>query len=307
MRNRRMVPLFPSPSHSNRTVFAFESADGCRHSEAYLESETAWSVHVAARHSVLWLACAIAAAGGIATRLHLHAAAPDLAGGTFELVARHSGKCLDVSGASVDASRQRSSGTATAARTSSGRSSPPATATTRSSRGTAARRSTSAARRSTMPRRSSSTRRTGANQQWRLEPVGDGYYRLIARHSGKALDVSGVSTRGRRSRHPVRAATAAPTSSGCSAPRLRDRRRPRHRRHRALPRAGDLRARPPSSSRTCRRSASRIPRTSSSTRRSRATRRCRSIRRRATRRRARTARRASATTTRCIRCRTGSS
>lgn len=29
----------------------------------------------------------------------------------------------------------------------------------------------------------------GLNQQWSLEPVGDGYYRILARHSGKALDV----------------------------------------------------------------------------------------------------------------------
>ena len=33
----------------------------------------------------------------------------------------------------------------------------------------------------------------GENQQWRLDPVGDGYYRIIARHSGKALDVFAFS------------------------------------------------------------------------------------------------------------------
>ncbi len=33
----------------------------------------------------------------------------------------------------------------------------------------------------------------GANQQWRVEALSDGYYRLIARHSGKALDVAGAS------------------------------------------------------------------------------------------------------------------
>ncbi|MDX3342625.1 RICIN domain-containing protein [Streptomyces baarnensis] len=33
-----------------------------------------------------------------------------------------------------------------------------------------------------------------ANQQWKLQDQGDGYYRLAARHSGKCLDVSGVST-----------------------------------------------------------------------------------------------------------------
>jgi uncharacterized protein (DUF1800 family) len=31
------------------------------------------------------------------------------------------------------------------------------------------------------------------SQQWWLEPLGDDYYRLLARHSGKALDVSGAS------------------------------------------------------------------------------------------------------------------
>ena len=33
----------------------------------------------------------------------------------------------------------------------------------------------------------------GASQQWSVEPVGDGYYRLLARHSGKALNVTGAS------------------------------------------------------------------------------------------------------------------
>ena len=32
----------------------------------------------------------------------------------------------------------------------------------------------------------------GPNQQWRLEPVASGAYRLVARHSGKALDVYGA-------------------------------------------------------------------------------------------------------------------
>jgi len=54
------------------------------------------------RHSALWLACAMVAAGAVGSIApHLRAAAPDPGGGTFELVARHSGKCLDVSGASV--------------------------------------------------------------------------------------------------------------------------------------------------------------------------------------------------------------
>ncbi len=32
-----------------------------------------------------------------------------------------------------------------------------------------------------------------ANQQWKIEPVADGYYKLVARHSGKVLDVAGGS------------------------------------------------------------------------------------------------------------------
>jgi hypothetical protein len=34
----------------------------------------------------------------------------------------------------------------------------------------------------------------GANQQWSLQSTGDGYYKLIARHSGKALTVSSTSS-----------------------------------------------------------------------------------------------------------------
>ncbi|MFE9018083.1 RICIN domain-containing protein [Streptomyces sp. NPDC007808] len=34
---------------------------------------------------------------------------------------------------------------------------------------------------------------SGDNQHWRLEPVGDGYVRIIAKHSGKVLDIEGAS------------------------------------------------------------------------------------------------------------------
>ncbi|WP_244298395.1 RICIN domain-containing protein [Micromonospora cremea] len=34
----------------------------------------------------------------------------------------------------------------------------------------------------------------GNNQQWRAEPEGGGYYRLVNRNSGKCLDVPGAST-----------------------------------------------------------------------------------------------------------------
>ena len=34
----------------------------------------------------------------------------------------------------------------------------------------------------------------GDNQSWTLEPVADGYVRIVARHSGKAMDVESAST-----------------------------------------------------------------------------------------------------------------
>lgn len=34
----------------------------------------------------------------------------------------------------------------------------------------------------------------GANQQWQVQGEGSGYLRLVARHSGKCLDVTGWST-----------------------------------------------------------------------------------------------------------------
>jgi hypothetical protein len=36
--------------------------------------------------------------------------------------------------------------------------------------------------------------RGAGNQKWRLEPVGEGYYRVVAEHSGKVLDVANGST-----------------------------------------------------------------------------------------------------------------
>ncbi|MBX6355869.1 MAG: RICIN domain-containing protein, partial [Micromonosporaceae bacterium] len=35
---------------------------------------------------------------------------------------------------------------------------------------------------------------SGANQQWRFQDAGGGYWQLVARHSGKCLDVTGAST-----------------------------------------------------------------------------------------------------------------
>jgi hypothetical protein len=35
---------------------------------------------------------------------------------------------------------------------------------------------------------------TGTNQHWRFQDAGDGYFQIIAQHSGRCLDVSGSST-----------------------------------------------------------------------------------------------------------------
>ena len=79
-------------------------------------------------------------------------------------------------------------------RINSGVSSPPAAARFGSSRATADKRSTSSVRCWT-----TSTPiiqwpvHGGDNQVWTLEPASDGYVRIVARHSGKAMDVEGAS------------------------------------------------------------------------------------------------------------------
>ena len=115
--------------------------------------------------------------------------------GSYELVARHSGKCLDITGVSVDDSAlaiqwdchggpnqqwtfqatgdgyyvliARHSGKALDVLGESLVNGAPVGQYTIDGR---------------------------ANQQWSVQPIGGGYYTLTARHSGKALDVTGVST-----------------------------------------------------------------------------------------------------------------
>ena len=71
--------------------------------------------------------------------------------------------------------------------------SPPDQVLSRSCRATAASVSTCSAHRPTRPRPSIQwTCHGGPNQQWRLEPAGGGAFRIIARHSGQALDVFGA-------------------------------------------------------------------------------------------------------------------
>ncbi len=124
----------------------------------------------------------------------LTAAAPD-PDGSYELVARHSGQCLDVNGASTDdfapviqwtchggpnqrwTLRPASDGYYLVVAAHSGK----ALDVEGESLADGARVI-------------QYTIHGGNNQQWMLQPVGDGAYTLTARHSGKALDVSGAAT-----------------------------------------------------------------------------------------------------------------
>jgi uncharacterized protein (DUF1800 family) len=130
----------------------------------------------------------------VAGKPHVSAQAPSLAG-SYELVARHSGKCLDVTGASMDDGapviqwtcngglNQRwklqpaSDGYYNLVASHSGKLLDVAGVST-----------DDGAQIIQWPANG------GQNQQWLPKPLGGGYYTLTARHSGKVLDISGVST-----------------------------------------------------------------------------------------------------------------
>ena len=115
--------------------------------------------------------------------------------GVYEVVARHSGKCLDVAGASLNAGAPVIQWTCHGGE----------------NQHWAVEASTDGSYRLVAGHSGNALDVSGAsladaaaiiqyspqdrdNQKWTIEAVGGGYYRLIARHSGKALDVSGVST-----------------------------------------------------------------------------------------------------------------
>jgi uncharacterized protein (DUF1800 family) len=114
--------------------------------------------------------------------------------GVYELVARHSGKCLDVAGASLEAGAriiQWSCHSGDNQRWT-------VEASTDGSYRVVARHSGNALDVSGASIAGAAaviqyTPHDRDNQKWTIDPVGGGYYRLIARHSGKALDVSGAS------------------------------------------------------------------------------------------------------------------
>ncbi|HYE05099.1 MAG TPA: RICIN domain-containing protein [Planctomycetota bacterium] len=130
----------------------------------------------------------------IVPETRLHPVAGVVAGGAYRLVARHSGKCLDVSGASpeagadvqqwddngTDAQIWRIDDVGAGAYRLTARCSGHALDVAGSGAGDGANVLQ-------WPWHG------GANQRWRIEPVGDGWYRLVCVASGKCLDVAGVS------------------------------------------------------------------------------------------------------------------
>ena len=121
------------------------------------------------------------------------AAAPDLAG-SYELVARHSGKCLDVSGQSTDDGAQVIQSTCNGGPSQRWTLQPTADGNflliaSHSGKALDVR----AASLKDGAHVIQYTITGGANQEWGPQPVGDGYYTLAAHHSGEVLDVSAES------------------------------------------------------------------------------------------------------------------
>jgi uncharacterized protein (DUF1800 family) len=147
------------------------------------------------RRRALWLAGTLIGVAATILRVPLGAAAADPGGGTFELVARHSGKCLDIEGASTDdlarAIQWDCHGGPNQQWTFQAIGGGYYTLIARHSGKVLDVFGQSTADLATVGQYSANG---GANQQWSVQPVGGGYYTLTARHSGKLLDVLGVST-----------------------------------------------------------------------------------------------------------------
>jgi uncharacterized protein (DUF1800 family) len=130
----------------------------------------------------------------LATKPHVRAQAPNLTG-AYELVARHSGKCLDVSGVSMDDGAPVIQWTCNGGLNQRWTLQPAADGYYNVVAGHSGKMldvtgvsTDDGARVIQWPSNS------GQNQQWLPQAVGGGYYTLTVRHSGKALDISGVST-----------------------------------------------------------------------------------------------------------------
>jgi len=130
----------------------------------------------------------------LATKPRVSAQAPSLTG-AYELVARHSGKCLDVSGVSMDDGATVIQWTCNGGLNQRWTLQPAADGYYNVVAGHSGKMlDVSGVSTDDGARVIQWPSNGGQNQQWLPQAVGGGYYTLTVRHSGKALDISGVST-----------------------------------------------------------------------------------------------------------------
>jgi uncharacterized protein (DUF1800 family) len=129
-----------------------------------------------------------------AAKPHVSAQAPNLTG-AYELVARHSGKCLDVSGVSMDDGAPVIQWTCNGGLSQRWSLQPAADGYYNLVVGHSGKMlDVSGVSTDDGASVIQWPSNGGQNQQWLPQPVGGGYYTLTVRHSGKVLDISGVST-----------------------------------------------------------------------------------------------------------------
>ena len=160
----------------------------------YLESERHMFRQRFRAPSVLVARGAAVLAVAAAAWPDLGAAAPDPAG-SYELVARHSDKCLEVSGASTEDLAPVTQWTCNGGPHQRWTLQPAADGyyllvAAHSGKALDVEGESLA----DGARVIQYTVHGASNQQWMLQPAGEGIYTLTARHSGKALDVSGAAT-----------------------------------------------------------------------------------------------------------------
>jgi uncharacterized protein (DUF1800 family) len=132
--------------------------------------------------------------GFVGAKPRLAAQAPSLAG-SYELVARHSGKCLDVSGVSMDDGAPAIQWTCTGGPNQTWTLQPASDGYYNLIASHSGKLlDVSGASTDDGARVIQWPANGGQNQQWLPQPVSGGYYTLTVRHSGRALDISGVST-----------------------------------------------------------------------------------------------------------------
>ena len=132
--------------------------------------------------------------GGVIFRVRLATSPPDGYSRSCRATAASVSTC---SAHRPTQAHRRSSGSAMAVRINSGGSSRPAAARFGSSRATAARCWTSLVSVDDVAPMIQWPAHGGDNQAWTLEPASDGYVLIVARHSGKVMDVNSPRQRRR--------------------------------------------------------------------------------------------------------------